>query len=405
MSIKTILIADKPTLDKVKTNTDDIKNTAQNSANILSGIKESTDKLSTVIGHSSDVPNMDMDTLFSKINSLLDVKGSVSVAKYGLKKPQELYRSSGGSYNYSAEILGNKLYIIYGYTSNGVYSNSIRIFNLDDNIQENTTLSGSLPKSSVTSHVVYNDKIYLFHRDQSVYTIDGTNINNAGFSIPSSNYVYNSFVYDDHIYIGVARDSDSTLVVYKLNGTSLENTSMKLSSRFNNGKSIVFNGFVYFVDSSSSNSIKKYNLSTGKEEKSLPINGCEAYFVLNGLIYIFPSTNLSEAGYKTIDVNDNVSSYTYNNSISISGTVQNFVYKNRFILFIGYGSSSNGYCAINEIGYVMNCVIPKSCKLYTDHNLYPEVYKDEDGTYVMSETTTISIGDLDHDNINMTISK
>ena len=145
MSIKTILIADKPTLDKVKTNTDDIKSTAQNSANILSEIKESTDTLSSVIGHSSDVPNMDMNTLFSKINSLLDVKGSVSVTKYGLKKPQELYRSSGGSYNYSAEILGNKLNIIYGYTTNGVYSNSIRIFNLDDNIQENTILSGSLP--------------------------------------------------------------------------------------------------------------------------------------------------------------------------------------------------------------------------------------------------------------------
>ena len=79
MAIKTIRVADKPTLDEVKTNIESIKNITNDSSSVLNKIEKSTDTISSVIGHPSDAPNIDTNSLFSKINSLLDVKGSISI--------------------------------------------------------------------------------------------------------------------------------------------------------------------------------------------------------------------------------------------------------------------------------------------------------------------------------------
>ena len=54
------------------------------------------------------------------------------------------------------------------------------------------TLSGSFPKSKVGSHVVYNNKIYLFFNNQAVYTIENNKIVDTGISIPSQ-YYYSFF--------------------------------------------------------------------------------------------------------------------------------------------------------------------------------------------------------------------
>ena len=270
------------------------------------------------------------------------------------------------------------------------------------------TLSGSFPKSKVGSHVVYNNKIYLFFNNQAVYTIENNKIVDTGISIPSQYYSYNSFVYNGQLYTAIAKDDSSNLLLYKLNGTSFEKTNITLLSKFNNGKFIVFNNFIYFIDSTSSkNAIVKFNLDTGQTERSLPVTGGAAYFVLNNLIYVFPSKDFNNIGYYTIDKNDNVLYHSYDSSVSISSStiLQSFVYNNRCILFNGYSSSSNGEYSIYELGYTMNLIVPKSFYLYTDHTIYPEINKNGDGAYVVSETTKVHIGDFSQDDMNMTVSK
>ena len=409
MAIKTIRVADKPTLDEVKTNIESIKNITNDSSSVLNKIEKSTDTISSVIGHPLDAPNIDTNSLFSKINSLLDVKGSISIVKYGLTKPRALHETSNsGTYSYSVEILDNILYIIYGRLINSDYINSYCTFDLDKNSMVSITLSGSFPKSKVGSHVVYNNKIYLFFNNQAVYTIENNKIVDTGISIPSQYYSYNSFVYNGQLYTAIAKDDSSNLLLYKLNGTSFEKTNITLLSKFNNGKFIVFNNFIYFIDSTSSkNAIVKFNLDTGQTERSLPVTGGAAYFVLNNLIYVFPSKDFNNIGYYTIDKNDNVLYHSYDSSVSISSStiLQSFVYNNRCILFNGYSSSSNGEYSIYELGYTMNLIVPKSFYLYTDHTIYPEINKNGDGAYVVSETTKVHIGDFSQDDMNMTVSK
>ena len=53
----------------------------------------------------------------------------------------------------------------------------------------------------------------------------------------------------------------------------------------------------------------------------------------------------------------------------------------------------------------MNLIVPKSFYLYTDHTIYPEINKNGDGAYVVSEKTKVHIGDFSQDDMNMTVSK